>query len=81
MALNPLSDDLDPLLWAKKPRSQCALNLLRSGAVEGNKALAEILSGHVRRGVCNDQGKLLMRWRDGAWVSGGADQWRDRYAA
>ena len=61
-------DPLDPLLWAKKPRSQCALTLLRAGAVEGNKALAEILDGHVRRGVCNDQGKLLMHWRDGAWV-------------
>ena len=38
MALNPISEDLDPLLWAKR-QSQCALSLLRTGAAEGSGGL------------------------------------------
>jgi len=79
MALNPISEDLDPLLWAKRPRSQCALSLLRTGAAEGSGELATILSSHVRDGVCDESGKLLMRWDGLRWVSLAAD--RERYAA
>ena len=32
MALESLSGGLDPLLWAKKPRSQTALDFVRRGA-------------------------------------------------
>ena len=79
MALNPISEDLDPLLWAKRPRSQCALSLLRTGAAEGSGELATLLSSHVRDGVCDESGKLLMRWDGLRWVSLAAD--RERYAA
>ncbi|MBK8113485.1 MAG: hypothetical protein IPK44_02565 [Candidatus Accumulibacter sp.] len=79
MALNPISEDLDPLLWAKRPRSQCALSLLRTGAAEGGGELATILSSHVRDGVCDESGKLLMRWDGLRYVSLAAD--RERYAA
>lgn len=74
MALNPISEDLDPLLWAKRPRSQCALSLLRTGAAEGSGELATILSSHVRDGVCDESGKLLMRWGGLRWVSLAADR-------
>ena len=79
MALNPISEDLDPLLWAKRPRSQCALSLLRTGAAEGSGELATILSSHVRDGVCDESGKLLMRWDGLRRVSLAAE--RVRYAA
>lgn len=77
MALNPISEDLDPLLWAKRPRSQCALSLLRTGAAEGSGALATIFAGHLRDEVCDEHGKLLLRWDGLRWVSNDAD----RYAA
>jgi len=60
-------DDLDLLLWATKPKSQQAIDLLKAGAQEGDKRLQEILAGHVRDGVCDDQGRLLMMWCDGQW--------------
>lgn len=56
---------LDPLRWAKLPRSQAALDLLSAWAKSGDDVPAEILAGHLRDGVCDDKGKLLVRW-DGA---------------
>ena len=73
--------DLDQLLWAKRPRSQIALNLLSEGAKEGDERLAEILAGHVRDGICDEKGKLLFRWADGAWVSMAQERDRYRHAA
>lgn len=62
-------DDLDPLLWAKKPKSQCALALLITGAKEGDKRLAEIHARHISDGVCDESGRLLNRWDGLRWVT------------
>ena len=68
MALESLSGGLDPLLWAKKPRSQTALDFMRMGAAR-NTALMEILQRNVADGICTDDGKLLRRWDGSQWVS------------
>lgn len=68
MALESLSGGLDPLLWAKKPRSQIALEFVRSGA-DGNTGLMEILQRNIVDGICTDDGKLLRRWDGLQWVS------------
>ena len=60
-------DDLDTLLWSRKPKSQCALDLLMAGAKEGDSRLNEICSAHVREGVCTEDGKLLQRWDGQSW--------------
>ncbi|HNH18235.1 MAG TPA: hypothetical protein PLE72_12300 [Azospira sp.] len=73
--------ELDPHLWAKRPKSQTALNLLMAGAKEGDARLADILAGHLRDGVCDEKGKLLFRWAEGAWVSMDDDIDRYRHAA
>ena len=75
-----IGDELDPLLWAKKPKSQQALDLLAAAAKEGDTTIVGILSGHVRDGVADDKGKLLSRWDGLRWVSMAADMERDRYA-
>lgn len=74
-------DELDPLLWAKKPKSQQALDLLTAGAKELDARLVEILTGHVRDGVCAESGNLLVRWDGMQWVSIEADHDRMWYAA
>lgn len=68
MALESLSGGLDPLLWAKKPRSQTALDFVRRGAA-GNTGLMEILQRNIADGICTDDGKLLRRWDGVQWVS------------
>ena len=73
--------DLDPLLWATRPKSQTALTLLAEGAKEGDARLADILAGHVRDGICDGNGKLLYRWAEGAWVSMAGERNRYRHAA
>ncbi|HRF11312.1 MAG TPA: hypothetical protein PLR37_04125 [Candidatus Accumulibacter phosphatis] len=74
-----IGGDLDPLGWAKRPRSQCALELLIQGAKDGDARLAEIHAKHLADGVCNDAGALLMRWDGLRWISMVHD--RMRYAA
>ena len=76
-----IGEELDPLLWAKRLRSQQALDLLAAGAKEGDTTLVGILSGHVRDGFADDKGKLLARWDGLRWVSMAADLERERYAA
>lgn len=68
MALESLSGGLDLLLWAKKPRSQTALDFMRMGAA-GNADLMEILQRNIADGICTDDGKLLRRWDGSQWVS------------
>ena len=68
MALDSLCVDLDPLLWAKRPRSQTALDFVRRGSA-GNTDLLEILQKHIADGVCDENGKLLMKWDGLRWVS------------
>lgn len=68
MALESLYGDLDPLLWAKRPRSQTALDFVRRGSA-GNTDLLDIIQKHVADGVCDENGKLLLRWDGVLWVS------------
>lgn len=68
MALESLSGGLDPLLWAKKPRSQTALDYVCRGAAEGNADLKSILEKLIADGVCTDKGRLLRRWDGIGWV-------------
>lgn len=68
----PSMDTLDPLEWAKKPRSQVALDFLRRGAELGDSKLAGILSGHVTAGVCDAEGRNLRKWWNGySWQQQG----------
>ena len=69
MALEPISAGLDPLLWARKPRSQHAFYRLKAGADGGNTSLSGILGDLVEAGVCTGDGKLLYCWQGGQWVS------------
>lgn len=68
MALESLSGGLDPLLWAKKPRSQTALDSVRRGSAD-NADLLAILQKHIADGICTEDGKLLRRWEGLQWVS------------
>lgn len=58
---------LDPLDWAKRPRSQQAIDLVIRGSATSTE-LKTIFSQHVEDGVCDKNGKLLMRWFQGRWV-------------
>ena len=63
------SDDYDPLLWAKRPKSQKAMDAVISGASRSDK-LAEILADLRTNGICNAAGKLLKRYKgQGQWVT------------
>ena len=68
MSLESLSGCLDPLLWAKNPRSQTALDFMRRGAA-GNTELMEILRRNIADGICTDDGNLLRRWDGLQWAS------------
>ena len=61
-----LEESLDPLLWAKLPRSQSALDLLVTG-VAGDARLAEIHAKHVADGVCSLKNELLLVWDGLRW--------------
>lgn len=63
------SDEYDPLLWAKRPKSQKALDFVIDGAKKSNK-LADILADLKATGICNAAGKLLKRYKgQGQWVT------------
>lgn len=72
-----LEDSLDPLLWARWPKSQQAMDLLTAGAKAGDARLATIHAEHLRNGVCNEAGKLLLRWDGVSWLVLAADRYRD----
>lgn len=61
-------DHLDPLKWAKFPRSQAAIGHVFEGSRQGDERFKQILEGHIRDGVCDEQGNLLLVWCAGQWV-------------
>lgn len=73
--MNGINEYLEPLLWANRPKSQTALDLLTTGAKAGDARLAEILASHVQDGVCNEAGKLLQRWDGMAWRNANEQQY------
>jgi hypothetical protein len=68
--MKAFDEHLDPLLWAKRPKSQSAMDLLIRGVKQGgDPRLAEIYSGHLSDGVCDESGNLLRRWDGLRWTS------------
>ena len=53
-----LANDLDPLNWARFPRSQTAVDFLLKGAAHDLR-LADILAEHRTAGVVTDRGELV----------------------
>ncbi len=77
MSLESMFPDLDPLIWAKRPRSQTALDLVQKGVNEGDSRLIEIHAEHIRNGVCDNAGKLLRRWDGLRWQKIADERYRD----
>jgi hypothetical protein len=70
MSLQAITGDIDPLGWARRPRSQTALDRLRDGGCSGGVAeLQAIVTRHVEEGVCTAEGRLLKRWDGLQWVA------------
>lgn len=69
-------DELDPLGWAKRPKSAYALHAAIGLAKAGDQRFVEILAKLVADGVCLGCGKLLFRWDGIRWVGASED---DRY--
>ncbi len=65
--------DLDPLMWAKRLKSQTALDFLSKGCAEGDSRLQEIVRQHIADGVCTKDGRLLLRWDGERLVSASKD--------
>lgn len=62
--------EFDGLLWAKRPKSQVAMNAIFDAKKNHRRfpALAAIFDQLVADGVANDAGKLLKRWDGVSWV-------------
>jgi hypothetical protein len=62
--------EFDGLLWAKRPKSQKAMDFIADGKKHARRfpALAAIFDKHVADGVCSEAGKLLLRWDCASWV-------------
>lgn len=65
--MKSLDEHLDPLLWAKRPKSQAAADLIKSG-VSSDRRLAKIFHQHVKDGVFDEGGSLVHRWDGRKWV-------------
>lgn len=63
--------EFDGLLWAKRPKSQVALNAIFDAKKNARRfpALAAIFDQLVSDGVANEAGKLLRRWDGICWVN------------
>lgn len=67
--LSGKAEDYDPLLWAKRPKSQKAMDMIIDGSKRSD-SLKSILADLIASGVCNEAGKLLKRYKgQGQWVT------------
>lgn len=57
----------DHLGWAKKPRSQTAVQMVHA-ARHGDRRLRVIWNFLVETGVATESGQAIKLWRDHAWV-------------
>jgi len=73
--MKAFDEHLDPLLWAKRPKSQAAADLIKSG-VSSDRRLKEIWRQHISDGICAKDGNLLQRWDGLRWVSLNQDGYR-----
>lgn len=62
--------EFDGLAWAKKPKSQKAMDYIADGKKHANRfpALADVFDYLVKEGIANEAGKLLYRWDGMEWV-------------
>ena len=62
--------EFDGLLWAKRPKSQVAMNAIYDAKKHANRypAIAAIFDQLVADGVANSTGALLKRWDGCQWV-------------
>ena len=62
--------EFDGLLWAKRPKSQVALNAVYDAKKHSNRfpALAAVFDQLVSDGVASSTGALLKRWDGCQWV-------------
>ena len=62
--------EFDGLLWAKKPKSQKAMDMISDAKKHAGRfpALSAVFDQLVVDGVCNEAGKLLNRWDGLGWV-------------
>lgn len=59
---------LDPLLWAKKPKSALAFSYVLDLVEKGDERFREILTDLQRQGITDGE-KLLKRWDGQQWVT------------
>ena len=68
-AITGRDEDFDPLLWAKKPKSQKAIDAVIDGAKRSDK-LRQVLDDLISKDVVSTAGKLLKRYKgQGQWVT------------
>lgn len=62
--------EFDGMLWAKRPKSQKAMDFIADGKKDQKRfpALAAIFDSLVADGIANEAGKLLKRWDGMQWV-------------
>lgn len=62
--------DFDGLLWAKKPKSQRAMDFVSDAKKHAGRfpALAAVYDFLLENKICNEAGKLLHRWDGQNWV-------------
>ena len=62
--------EFDGLLWAKKPKSQKAMDMISDSKKNASRfpALAGVYDYLLENQICNEHGKLLHRWDGLAWV-------------
>lgn len=62
--------EFDGLLWAKRPKSQVALNAVYDAKKHDNRypALASVFDDLVADGIASESGALLHRWDGSQWV-------------
>lgn len=64
------SEGYDGLLWAKRPRTQLAMDYVADAKKNPGRfrELAEVFDSLVASGVCNEHGKLLKHWNGHQWA-------------
>ena len=66
--INAIGEEIDPLGWARKPKSTYALQAVIDTAKSGDERFVTIFEKLVRDGVCTEAGKLLNLWDGQRWV-------------
>lgn len=60
----------DPLGWARQPASDLALKMVFDTARK-DRRFAAIKAKLIEDGIASENGKLLFRWQNNAWVKNG----------